>query len=146
MNNSGHKFRHFRVQFFIQKILHKKCIFHQDLHVKSTPDGALLHLKMSCCWLGMLPRKIILVINSTFSRELFHHAKNFPGRNLDTVTTKWPKNSGPSRYIHNLAGKTWDSENKLLSFLSMSQKIRKFMSSSEFFQPPTSCALHPYYS
>ena len=71
-----------------------KFIFHQDLHVKSPPEGALLNLKMSCRRLGMLPGKIIPVKNSTFSRELFHPQKNFPPLDLDTVTTKWPKNSG----------------------------------------------------
>ena len=122
-----------------------KFIFHQDLHVKSTPEGALLNLKMSCRRLGILSGKIIPVINSTFSRELFHPQKNFPSPDLDTVTTKWPNNSAQGRYIHNLAGKICNSENKLLSFLPVSKTFRKVMSGCEFFRSPTTPALRQYY-
>ena len=82
---------HFATQVHeIKTTYHRK----QKGHMKyvfacSLVPGPLLHvLKTSCYRLGMPPRKIILVIYSTFLRELFHHIKNVAPVVLHDLNTK----------------------------------------------------------
>ena len=111
-------------------------IYFCSIFACSLAPGALLrNLKISCRRLGLPPRKIILVIYSTFSRELFHHIKNFPGLDLDTATTKWLKNSGPGGYIPNLNTKTLEWENKLLSFPPIPKNFGKITSEPNCLKP-----------
>ena len=81
-------FSTFSRELFHPEAKHDNIYFYVIFACSLGPEPLLHHLKISCCRLGMPPRKIILVIYSTFSGQLFHHIKNFPSLVLITLNTK----------------------------------------------------------